>query len=505
MKEKESAPPDDSQQHVISGYYDKDIAYFKNLFQQNDPIQFRELQIGEEEKRRACLVFCDGLIDSMVMDSYLIRPLLNIKTLPDEKEMLDYILTQVVELNNGKAIGTKGDIVKSVAYGEAVLIVDGLEEALLCDVKRFNVRSITEPEGEKVINGPREGFTEVLMMNLAMVRRKLRTEDLKMCYYSVGKRTNTQLCIAYVEGLAKPEVLSELYKRLDTIDIDGVLDSNYITELIRDKPWSSFRSVGYTERPDVVAAKLLEGRIAIFVDGTPVVLTVPYLFIENFQSNEDYYLDYGYASFSRCLRIFGFILTILVPAIYIAIVAYHQEVLPSPILISVTVERKSVPLPAALEAFIMLLAFEILLETGFRMQTNVGQAVGIVGALVIGQAAVEASMIAAPMIIVVALSGITSLLVPKLTTSVLPIRFAFLFLASVLGFFGIVVGLALMLTHMLSLYSFGIWQLSSDRELGYQQLKDAAIRASWRDMLTRPQALTTNKTRQKRSREGKRP
>jgi hypothetical protein len=200
----------------------------------------------------------------------------------------------------------------------------------------------------------------------------------------------------------------------------------------------------------VVAAKLLEGRIAVFVDGTPVVLTLPYLFIENFQSNEDYYLSFYYTTFTRALRILGFFLTILVPAIYIAIVAYHQEMLPAPLLISIATERQGVPLPAALEAMIMLVVFEIFRETALRMQTNVGQALSIVGALEVGQAAVEAKLIAAP-IIIVAMSGITSLLVPKMNAPILLLRFGILLLASCLGFLGVTVGFAFLLAHVLGL------------------------------------------------------
>ncbi len=251
----------------------------------------------------------------------------------------------------------------------------------------------------------------------------------------------------------------------------------------------------------MVTAKLLEGRIALFVDGTPVVLTLPYLFIENFQSSEDYYLSFYYTSFCRGLRILGFFLSILVPAIYIAVVAYHQEMLPAPLLISIATERQSVPLPAALEAIIMLVVFEILRETALRMQSNVGQALSIVGALVVGQAAVEAKLVAAPMIIIVALAGITSLLVPRLNAPALILRFGILLLASCMGFLGVTVGVAFLLAHILSLRSFGLWQLAPDRKIRYQEVKDTVTRAPWYQMLWRPERLARNVVRQKSSRE----
>ena len=264
-----------------------------------------------------------------------------------------------------------------------------------------------------------------------------------------------------------------------------------------------FRTAGYTERPDVVAGKLLEGRIAVFVDGSPVVLTVPYLFIENFQSNEDYYLSYYYTSFSRILRIVSFFLTITVPALYIAVVAYHQEMLPTPLMVNIAVESHNVPLPAALEAFVLLIMFDILRETGVRMPLGVGQALSIVGALVVGSAAVEADLVSATMIIVTAISGITSLLVPRMSSAVVLLRFVLLLLASGFGFFGLTMGLSALLVHMLHIESFGVLQLTPDRELRFQRVKDTAIRAPWWLMKTRPGAITENSIRQRPGGKGK--
>lgn len=483
----------------LSGRYQEDVVLLRQIFEGDDPIEFRELSTGKARDLPACLVFCDGLVDVPIIDSHLIRPLLSMEKLPRGEFSADALLSQVLQINSAKTTKDCAEIIQGITYGDTLLVMEGLDEAILFSTKGFSSRSISEPEGEKVLSGPREGFTEVLMTNVSMVRRKLRTEKLKMRYYKLGAQSATQLCIAYLDGVADPETLEELYQRLDRIDIDGVLDANYVNELIRDQPWSPFRSTGYTERPDVVSAKLLEGRIAVFVDGTPVVLTLPYLFIENFQSNEDYYLNFYFTSFSRLLRILGFFLTILVPAIYIAIVAYHQEMLPAPLLISIATERQSVPLPAALEAFVMLIIFEILRETALRMQANVGQALSIVGALVVGQAAVEAKLVAAPMLIIVALSGITSLLVPKMNAPILLIRFGILLLASCLGFLGVTIGFALLLIHILGLSSFGLWQLAPDRKLRYQHVKDTAMRAPWYQMLLRPQQLGPNPVRQKRT------
>lgn len=481
-----------------NGDYDDTLSFLENVFQDVDPVNFRELYTGKRSDMKVCLITCDGLVQSEIIDNHLLRPLMENKESLQRRTDVDVYLTNVFQVLSFKTTVQYEEMIQGIVYGETLVLLEGIDEALLFDTKGFETRSISEPEGEKIISGPREGFTEGLLANLTMLRRKLRTEKLKMKYLQFGKKTKTQVCISYLEGIAKPEILDELNRRLERIDIDGILDANYINELIRDDPWSPFRSMGYTERPDVIAAKLLEGRVALFVDGTPVVLTLPYLFVENFQHNEDYYLNFYFTSFSRFLRIIGFLLTTLLPSIYIAVVAFHQEILPAPLLISIATERQAVPLPAALEAVIMLVVFEILRETALRMQANVGQALSIVGALVVGQAAVEARLVAAPMLIVIAMAGITSLLVPRMNASILILRFGVLLLAASFGFLGVTIGCVFMIVHILGLYSFGVWQFSGGDDLGYQRIKDTAFRAPWYQMLFRPEELTNHSKRQNR-------
>lgn len=408
----------------------------------------------------------------------------------------------MIFINDTKTTNQFKEIIAAITYGDTILFAEGAAEALILSTKNFQTRSITEPEAEKILSGPREGFTESLMINLSMVKRKLRTNELKMKFQTLGQRTGTQVCVCYIDSIVNKNILKELNRRLSRIDIDGVLDTNYITELIRENRASPFRATGYTERPDVIVGKLLEGRIAIFLDGTPAVLTVPYLFIENFQSSEDYYLSYFYTSFSRILRILGFLLTIIVPGLYITIVAYHQEMLPTALLVNIASERQSVPLPAGVEAFIMMIVFDILRETGIRMPSNVGQALSIVGALVIGQAAVTAKLVAAPMIIVVALTGITSLLVPKLNSPIIFVRIILFGLSCALGYFGLAIGLSILLVHLLNLQSLGIPQLTPTGKLQFQDLKDIAIRAPWWSMITRRKNIAQDRVRMK---EHKRP
>jgi spore germination protein KA len=408
--------------------------------------------------------------------------------------ILDVFMAKVLQINETMKTADFMDIVEAIVYGDTVLLAQGCAEALVLSTKGWPSRGITEPEGEKVLRGPREGFNEALLLNLTMLRRRLKTKDLQMRYKVFGSRTKTRTCICYVKGLARQEVLDELDKRLEKFNLDGALDVNYLNEYIKDAPRSIFKTIGVTERPDIVAAKLLEGRVAIFMDGTPTVLTLPYLFIENFQSNEDYYVSYWYASFSRMLRLLAFFLTICIPGLYIAAVTCQQELLPTPMILSISVARQGVPFPTIVEALVMILVFEILKETGVRMSSNIGQALSIVGAIVIGSAAVEAKVASAPIIIVVAVTGITGLVIPRLSMAVITLRVLFLLLGSVLGLFGIVMGLMGLLIYLVDLRTFGMRSFM-DPSLSYQSHKDTVMRAPWWAMKTRPPGMAADDVR----------
>jgi spore germination protein KA len=307
-----------------------------------------------------------------------------------------------------------------------------------------------------------------------------------MKYYSIGRRTQTQACICYLDSLVDQKVLNELYRRLDKIDIDAVLDVNYISENIREKKYSLFRETGITERPDSVVGKILEGRVAVFVDGSPIVMTIPHLFIENFQISDDYYTNYFYASAARILRSTAYFLTITIPGFYLALVAFHKEMIPTVFFLNVASERSSVPFPVIIEMTAMLIVFDFLREAGLRMPSNVGSALSIVGALVIGQAAVQAKLLDAPVIIVVGFAAITGLLNPRMGASVTIIRFVFLYAAGLLGLYGFIFILIALIIHLYNLESFGVSQLKIYEDIKYQNTKDIFIRGPWFTMKTRP-------------------
>lgn len=475
-------------------------ALFKELFLNVDLVREREFSNAANPKARFSIMYTEGVVSSEVVNLSVIRPLTEFESLNTRGGMFEQIRDSVLQNNELRDTQETEQLVKALCFGDTLLFIDGFDRAIIIGSKNFTTRGITEPEGERVLSGPREGFTETIITNLSMVRRRLLTSDLKLCMRNMGKHSSTAVCIAYMDNIVNKSILAELYRRLEGVDLDAILDGNYISEYITEQSGFGFSTVDTTERPDVVVGKLMEGRIAIFTDGSPVVLTLPYLFIECFQTSEDYYMNPIYTSFSRALRMLCFALTCLVPAIYIATVSYHHELLPSSIIINFAAHRANAPLSAATECFLMLIIFDILRETGVRMPNHVGQAMSIVGALVIGQSAVEANLVAAPVVIIVAITGITILLVPRLTTAALISRYFCLILACMLGNTGVMVGVTVLIVHVLNLKSLGVPIVLQAKRLRFQEVKDIFIRAPWPKMLTRTRILSSNTVRQKRYR-----
>ncbi len=381
------------------------------------------------------------------------------------------------------------ELSNSLLVGDTILFLEGVSKGLIIGSAGFKTRNIEEPIVESVIRGPREGFTESMVVNLSLIRRKIKSTNLKFKYITIGDMTNTTTCVCYLENIASKRVLDELIHKLKDIDIDGVLDVKYIQEYIDKQPLSLFETTRITERPDVVAANLLEGRIALILDGTPVVVTLPFLFIENFQSSEDYYTNYYFSSLNRMMRLMGFVATISIPAVYLALVTFHQELIPTPLLMSIYASRLSVPLPTLFELISLSIGFEILREAGSRMPPAVGQTISVVGGLVLGSAAVDARLVSAPVIIIVGLSGITSFMIPDITGTSTIIKFIFIGLAAILGLYGYIVGISFLLMHLISLKSFGIPIMTSFTSMNIEDMKDTHVRAPRWKMKYRPKIL----------------
>ena len=449
--------------------------------------------------KKCALFFLDGMVNSGALNESVVRPLLTYKGEIPTKDISDFSCLHILFTAEASVQSSVEEMLRSLLYGDTLIIFDGDRKAVTLNTKGWRTRGISEPGDERVLEGPREGFDEAVMLNMAMIRRKLPTPDLKAEYVRVGRRTDTRMFICYLDSLVNRTALKQLKHRLKNIDIDGILDSNYINELINSNRFSLFKTAGTTERPDIVAARLLEGRVALFVDGTPVVLTIPYLFSENFQSDDDYYQNYIVAFIGRILRYICFFLSISLPSIYLALITHHKQLVPTSFFITVSSSRQGVPFPSVIECLALILVFEMLRETGLRVPQSMGHALSIVGGLVIGQAAVEAKIVSAPMLIIVAASGISGLMVQKLKGAVFYSRVILVLLGNFFGLFGCFVGITTLLSVVFTLSSFGTDYTSALNNICFQSIKDTIIRSPIYKMLKRPENLSQNKIRQKRS------
>jgi spore germination protein KA len=501
--------PEDLADVRISYRLDENISFLKSVLGQNNDVVFRDFRLGTAERTEAAVVFVDGMIEKNLISSEIIKPLMlessldgmgpNVKNLPYLVKELNLTASSVKEHILVK------DLVPSLLYGNAILFIDGLGTAFSMDVKGWNSRNVEEPQSEVLVRGPREGFTETLRTNTTLIRRKLRTTSLCFKEMQVGRLSDTLVSVVYITGVADPSLVEEVVSRLARIDIDGILESGYLEELIEDAPYSPFPQILHTERPDRVAAALLEGRVAILTDGTPFALVVPGEFVSFMQSPDDYYERFFLGTAIRWLRYAAFAMSLLLPSLYIAITTFHQEMIPTRLLISLAASREGVPFPALVEALLMEFTFEALREAGIRLPRAVGQAVSIVGALVIGQSAVQAGIVSPLMVIVVAVTGIASFMNPtfSLAISMRLLRFPMMLLAGTLGLFGVMAGILALLIHLAGLRSFGVPYLASLAPFHAGDMKDVAIRAPWWAMDRRPQE--TGKENSRRQAPGLKP
>lgn len=476
------------QEKKLKKSLDDNIQLIKDIFKQDDTLTIRRFKMSEPHSLECSIVFIEGMINIEVVNKNIIEPILN-AAFSEKLDAMDSLQDHVIASHIIEKTNDIEKLIEGIIIGNTVLFLNGTSEALLITTKGWKFREITEPLSEKTIRGPREGFTEAFLINLTLLRRKLKTPKLKFKFLTLGVRAKTRVCICYLEGVANEKILEEVERRVKNIRIDGIIDTGYIEEFIRDYPISPFKTIGSTERPDVVSSRLLEGRIALVCDGSPNVLTMPYLFQEYFQSNEDYYMDYIFATINRSLRIMGFLITISVPGIFVAVATYHQEIFPTSLLLSISAARQGVPFPTVVEAIILLFIFEVLREASVRMPEAIGQTMSIVGALVLGQAAVDARLFSAPMIVIVALSGLTELIVPRFKGANIIVRFFLLLLAAFLGLYGFLFGLLILLIHLFSIRTFGIPYMLDYNSFDFQDFKDTMIRAPWWYMRYRPKFI----------------
>jgi spore germination protein KA len=476
----------------------ENIQQVKKTLGNSTDVITREIRIGKDGNIKAALIYTEGLADKKTIQNIMESLMLNarvadwdlkISTLQNPVDLLkEYCLTVggVQDVTDFETLYT------SVLSGDTVIILDGYAQGFSTNTRGSENRGVTEPSSQTVVRGPKDGFSEILGTNAALIRRRIKDPRLWLETKQIGQVTKTDVAIMYIKGIVNDKVLEEVRARLDRIDIDGILESGYIEELIQDETYTPFPTVYNTERPDSAAAGLLEGRVAIIVDGTPFVLLVPALFTQFYQAAEDYYQRADIGSLLRILRFIAFFIALLGPSLYIAVITFHQDMLPTELLISLTAQREGVPFPAFIEALMMEIAFEILREAGVRMPRAVGQAMSIVGALVLGQAAVEAGLVSASMVIVVSITAITNFVIPafNMAISVRILRFVFMGLASSFGLFGITVGLIALVLHLCSLRSFGIPYMTPFAPFILADQKDAIFRLPQWGLFSRPRLIS---------------
>lgn len=449
---------------------------------------------------RTAIVYIEGIVDNQSIQEYMLQSIMkdNNKNKINRYNVIDLFSKDIMTIGNISPITNFDDLFGALMAGDTLILVDGVEQALSASTAGGEKRSIAESTTEMVVRGPKGAFTESLGTNTAMVRRIIKTPDLWMESIKVGRVTKTDVTFMYIHGIANNKVVNEVRERLERIDIDSILESGYIEQLIEDQTATPFPTVYNTERPDVVAGNLLEGRIAIFVDGTPFVLIAPAVFIQFFQSAEDYYARFDIATSIRLLRILMFMLSLIAPATYVAVTTFHQEMVPTTLIVAIAAQREAVPFPAFVEALLMELTFEILREAGIRLPKAIGSAVSIVGALVIGQAAVQASIVSPAMVIIVSITAIASFATPSFNMAISArlIRFLFMIGAATFGFYGIILCLLMMVVHLCSLRSFGIPYMSPFAPFTLVDNGDTILRLPWWTLRQRPRLVTTNTVRE---------
>ncbi|NRD77740.1 spore germination protein [Bacillus sp. BRMEA1] len=473
------------------------LQVLREILGHSSDVTFRQFQINNSDLM-AAVVFVDGLVDKTTLQEQIIKPLLHKQDIVKQvwgsiDRITKDIADSVISIAEVKKVSSLDDCISEVLSGSAALLIDGYEEVLILGAQGGESRAIQEPISEEVVRGPRDGFNENLRTNTVLIRRRIKDPNLTIINYTVGSRSQTNLALIYIKGLTNQDLVEEVKRRIEQIDIDEVPESGYIEQLIEDNYLSPFPQIQNTERPDRVASALMEGQFALLLDGTPFALIAPVTFSMLMTSPEDYYQRWLPASLLRIMRYGSAFMALFLPSLYIALISYNHGLIPTKLVMSIIGSREDVPFPGIVEGLIMEVTLEILREAGLRLPKQIGQTVGIVGGLVIGQAAVEAGIVSPIMVIVVALTAISSFTFPQygVGIAIRILRFGMMLVASVFGLYGIIMFYILIMAHLVKLKSFGVNYLSPFVPYRMKDWKDSIIRIPLKMMNRRPE---TNKS-----------
>lgn len=484
----------------------KNEGVLKEVFKDANDIIFRNLKVGQNKKINVLLVYVDGMTTKDAISEFAVQNMMEVLNLEEfekgpEKELQNAVMETSISITEAGTLEKLQECVDKMLAGESLLFIDTCSRAVWLSSRGWPVRGIQEPAAETLIRGARDGFIETMKINITLIRRRIRDPRLKIKYMCIGTRSKTDIAVLYIEDLVNRTVLEAVEKRLNNIDIEAVLESSYIEEMIEDDTYSPFPQVENTERPDAAASALLEGRVIIAVDNTPTVLMAPATFVSFMQSSEDYYERWLLSCLIRAIRYVALPIVMLLPALYVAVTQFHPNLLPTQLALYVAASRADVPFPPYFEAILMELVMELVREASLRITTPVGSTIGLVSGLVIGSAVVEANLITPIAVIIVALTALASFAIPSynFSTALRMIRFAFIISASIFGLFGISLALCILIIHLCTLKSFGIPYLTPLTHFieRREDLKDTIIRPKINNLVRKPKYLQVEKEKGK--------
>ena len=462
----------------FSASLSENVLLFHQAFDASMDFVLREFEITGT---KAALITIDGLVNKQTIAQSILNPILGAVTMQTDgaskfRYIRDHALATVEQLQ----LVDFADALDKLMAGFALLLIDGSAEILAFGVQGFDFRSVSEPENEATQRGSKEGFVEPYQVNASMIRRRLRTPNLKFERMVIGSESNTAIALCYLRGVVSEVLLQKIRTNIHKIDLKTVFASGYLSPFL--EKGGIFNDVGYTERPDTVCGKIAEGRVAIIVDGTPNVLILPYLFIENFQSFDDYINRPYFATFTRWLKYFSFFLSMFLPGFYVAAVSFHPELIPETLLQKIVIAEASTPLPVLAEALLVTVLYEIMREAGLRVQKPLGHAVSIVGGLVIGESAVNAGIVGSLTLMVVALAALASYATPKLYEAAGAMRVLFLLLGGFFGMWGITLAFCAVLLSVCGKSVYGVPFTAPLSPFRLSAMRDVLIRANWKTL-----------------------
>ncbi|MBQ7835463.1 MAG: spore germination protein [Ruminiclostridium sp.] len=458
---------------------ERNTVNIRTIMKNTGDLTIKYAKVGQNP---VCILFCEGQININQMANMVYRPVNSIgndKKIPPERVM-EIIQGELLLAGEQMTVTDYDSLTMMAMSGFCVILVDGVDRGIAIGMHGFERRSVQEPSTQLNIRGSREGFVEAIRINVSMLRRRVKSPDLVIKYSKKGKMSGTDICLCYIDGIADKNLVSQIEQRLEQIPLDLVLEGGYLQPFLEERGNLIFSEIGITERPDGLAAKLYEGRVGIIVDGTPFVLVVPRLFTENFQTMDDYTEKPVYVSIMRILRYVAFLTAVLLPGFYVAIADFNPELIPDALLLNLVASIEITPYNLMTECLIVHIFYEILREAGLRMPTDLGHAVSIVGGIVIGDILVSAGLVGAPIILIVAVSAISSFIVPDLYNSIVVMRFSFILAGGICGLFGITIVGMLYLYKICSMNSYGVPFTAPVSPFSFKAMRDTFIRMDWR-------------------------